>query len=256
MRQVSKSKSEDEEGILKAQTRLISLLTLLALLASSSAPVFSQAEQKVEMGTFYVCLVVKNPRAPAEHSSEAGQVMRAHLKHLESLVANGKAVVVGPFPDGGRILGIVVMGVQSADEARTLEEADPLVKTGLASVEVLKWWAAKGVMKPPATPFDLSLLTTYYFGLIRRGPKWTADRTPEVEKLQADHMANINALAKAGKLVIAGPFENAGENAGVFVFKAGTIDEAKALADSDPAVKAGRLVVDVHPWLVLKGSLP
>ena len=69
-------------------------------------------------------------------------------------------------------------------------------------------------------------------------------------------MANINAMAKTGKLVIAGPFENAGNYAGVFVFKVDTLEEAKALAAGDPAVNAGRLVVDVHPWMVPKNSLP
>jgi len=111
-------------------------------------------------------------------------------------------------------------------------------------------------MKPPPTPFNYSELKTYYFGLISRGPKWTAERTPEADKLQAGHMANINNMAKMGKLVIAGPFEKAGNYAGVFVFKVDTIEEAKALSAADPAVVAGRLAVDVHPWMVLKGSLP
>ena len=133
-----------------------------------------------------------------------------------------------------------------------MEEADPLVKTGRFSVEVLKWWAAKGIMKPPTQPIKE---TTYYFCFLRRGPKWTAERTPETGNLQAAHMANINAMAKTGKLVIAGPFENGGDYAGVFVFKVGSLDEAKALAESDPAIKAGRLVADVHPWLVAEGSL-
>jgi uncharacterized protein YciI len=69
-------------------------------------------------------------------------------------------------------------------------------------------------------------------------------------------MANINAMAKTGKLVIAGPFENGGDYAGVFVFKVGSLAEAKALAESDPAVQAGRLVSEVHPWQVPEGSLP
>lgn len=63
-------------------------------------------------------------------------------------------------------------------------------------------------------------------------------------------------MAKTGKLVIAGPFENGGNYAGVFVFKVGSLDEARALAESDPAVKAGLLVANVHRWLVAQGSLP
>jgi uncharacterized protein YciI len=35
-----------------------------------------------------------------------------------------------------------------------------------------------------------------------------------------------------------------------------SIDEARALAETDPAVKAGRLAMDIHPWLVPEGVLP
>lgn len=213
-------------------------------------------EPKYEMGTFYLCLLVRRSDAPTLAAGDLQKAQQGHLKHLESLAASGQAVALGPFTDGGRIAGIVVVNTTSAEEARALEDADPMVKAGVLSVEVLKWWAAKGIMKSPSTPFNLAELKTYYFGLISRGPKWTADRTPETDKLQAGHMANINNMAKAGKLVIAGPFDKAGNYAGVFVFKVETLEEAKALSAADPAVQAGRLAVDVHPWMVLKGSLP
>jgi len=213
-------------------------------------------EPKYEMGTFYLCLLVRRSDAPTVAAGDLQKTQQGHLKYLESLAANGKAVALGPLTDGGRIAGVVVINATSAEEARTIEEADPMVKAGVLSVEVLKWWAAKGIMKSPPTPFNLAELKTYYFGLISRGPKWTPERTTETDKLQAGHMANINNMAKAGKLVIAGPFDNAGNYAGVFVFKVDTLAEAKALSDGDPAVHAGRLAVDVHPWMVLKGSLP
>jgi uncharacterized protein YciI len=160
---------------------------------------------------------------------------------------------MGPFIDNNQMAGIGVFNASSAEEARAWEQDDPFVKSWLFSIEVLKWWAAKGIMKPPQQPIKM---TTYYFAFLRRGPKWTPEKTPETEKLQAAHMANISAMAATGKLVIAGPFENAGNYAGVFVFKVGSLDEAKALAEGDPAVKAGRLTVDVHPWMVPQGSLP
>jgi len=241
------------------------LTTLLAAVAICCAMTFSSfayggypvsQEPKYEMGTFYLCLLVKRSDAPTVAAGDLQKTQQGHIKYLESLAASGKAVALGPFTDGGRIAGIVVINATSAEEARTIEEADPMVRAGVLSVEVLKWWAAKGIMKSPPTPFNLAELKTYYFGLISRGAKWTAERTPETDKLQAGHMANINAMAKAGKLVIAGPFDNAGNYAGVFVFKVDTLEEAKALSAGDPAVIAGRLAVDVHPWMVLKGSLP
>jgi len=238
------------------RSALTSLITSAAIVfastAMSSAHNARAQDPKIEMGTFYLCLLIKPANSAAGQMPEA-QLVQAHFKHVQSLIASGKAAIAGPFGDDTRIAGVFVMNASSSEEARALEEADPLVKSGGFSVEVLKWWAAKGIMKPPQPPIKMR---TYYFAFLRRGPKWTAERSPETEKIQAGHMANINAMAKTGKLVIAGPFENGGDYAGVFVFKVDSIGEAKGLAEGDPAVKAGRLVVDVHPWMIAEGSLP
>ena len=69
-------------------------------------------------------------------------------------------------------------------------------------------------------------------------------------------MANIRALWQARKLVIAGPLGDDGDLRGIFVFDVATLDEAKALVASDPAVKAGRLVAEIHPWWVERRALP
>jgi alpha-L-fucosidase 2 len=61
-------------------------------------------------------------------------------------------------------------------------------------------------------------------------------------------MANIRRMAAAGKLTVAGPFSDGGDMRGMFIFNNTTMDEARALADTDPAVKAGRLVLELHPW--------
>ena len=233
--------------------KLIGCVTVVCCSATAFQASNTKAQEpKIEMGTFYLCLLVK-PSNLAGRTPGNQELFQAHTNHVLSLLASGKASIAGPFGDDTRIAGIFVLNASSPEEARAWEEADPLVKTGGFSVEVLKWWAAKGIMKPPAQPLKL---TTYYFAFLRRGPKWTATRTPETEKLQADHMAHINSMARSGKLVIAGPFENAGDYAGVFVFKGNSIDEARALAENDPTVKAGRLVIEIHPWLVPEGSLP
>lgn len=99
-------------------------------------------------------------------------------------------------------------------------------------------------------------MTTYYFGMLLKAEKWTPEVTPESTALQAQHIAHLTAMGKAGRLVIAGPLLDDGTIRGLVVYKAASLEEAKAWADADPAVKAGRLKVEMHPWLVMKGILP
>ena len=69
-------------------------------------------------------------------------------------------------------------------------------------------------------------------------------------------MAHLTAMWKAGKLVLAGPLVDDGDWRGVLIYRTKTLEEAQKLANDDPAVKAGRLVVTMHPWMVERGILP
>jgi len=104
---------------------------------------------------------------------------------------------------------------------------------------------------PPPEAADYEM-TTYQVAFLRKGPAWTPGSTPELEKLQAAHLAHIGKMAASGKLVIAGPFSDGGELRGMFIFRVDTLEEAKALAEQDPAVKAGRLVLEWHAWFAAK----
>jgi len=87
----------------------------------------------------------------------------------------------------------------------------------------------------------------YVMAFLKAGPNRDQDSVAAVE-LQRAHMANINRMADEGKLAVAGPFLDGGELKGIYIFNVSTIEEAKALTETDPAVKAGRLVMELHPW--------
>ncbi len=102
-------------------------------------------------------------------------------------------------------------------------------------------------------------MAIYYVYLSKKGPTWTPEETPEVNALQEAHMANFRRLHDTGKLAINGPLLDAlmddGEIRGVGVLKADSLDEARALISTDPMVIAGRLVIEIHPWMTAKGIL-
>jgi len=113
--------------------------------------------------------------------------------------------------------------------------------------------ALPGEWKAGAPPTEM---VTYYLVMLGKGPKWTAESTPALEQLQRDHLAHLRKLGLAGKLVLAGPLTDDGAIRGLVVLKAASPEAARALEEEDPAVKAGRLTVEVHPWMVQKGILP
>jgi uncharacterized protein YciI len=110
----------------------------------------------------------------------------------------------------------------------------------------------------PAAPAGTKMeFDTYELVLLRR-PAMPREFPPEeLEKLQQAHLDYMRGLARAGKLVVAGPF---GEGSplnlrGIQLFRVGSADEARRLSEDDPAVKAGRLESLVLTWYTEKGAL-
>ncbi len=224
------------------------VLSLVAIAAIVRAQDKKEPEHKLI--EFHMALLKRGPNYNAAGMPK--EVQSAHIANVMSLLETGKAVIAGPFADDGDIAGVIVFRAKSAEEAHDWAEADPAVKAGFFKAEMHPWWS-EDVMKKPASPITM---TTAYLGFLTRGAKWTPEQTPATAELQKAHLANIVRLAEMKKLVVAGPFGDNTSLRGIFVFKVASIDEARALAETDPAVQAGRLAIEMHPWLVPEGVLP
>ncbi len=95
---------------------------------------------------------------------------------------------------------------------------------------------------------------TLYFVMLTKGSNRTQDSVT-AERIQEQHMANIRKLATAGKLLVAGPFLDDKNWRGIFILKADSFAEAEQLIKTDPAVIAGRLGFELHPWMTEKNCL-
>lgn len=87
----------------------------------------------------------------------------------------------------------------------------------------------------------------YVMAFLKRGPNRELTND-EANALQTAHLNNINKMAEEGKLVLAGPFFGDGEIRGIYIFNVESIQEAEALTNTDPAIRAGSLTMELKEW--------
>jgi uncharacterized protein YciI len=111
--------------------------------------------------------------------------------------------------------------------------------------------------KKPISTYDAELakklgadeygMKQYVLVILKTGPTKIDDKA-KIQELFAGHLKNIIRLADEGKLALAGPFVEGGNMRGLFILNAKTIDEAKEMVKTDPAVAAGLLEPEYVKW--------
>ena len=93
----------------------------------------------------------------------------------------------------------------------------------------------------------------YWLVLLQKGPNRNQDSI-SAGIIQAAHMANINRLAKEGKLIMAGPIGIEDELRGIFLMNCADSTEVENFVRTDSAVTTGRLIMKYYPWWTMKGK--
>jgi uncharacterized protein YciI len=115
------------------------------------------------------------------------------------------------------------------------ENTETNVATVFDSLKAIKYGADEYGMK------------AYVMAFLKRGPNKDLDSSKKAE-LQAAHLKNIFRLADEGKLILAGPFFGDQDFRGIYIFDVDNIEDARKLTETDPAIQAGSLEMELLKW--------
>jgi uncharacterized protein len=79
----------------------------------------------------------------------------------------------------------------------------------------------------------------------------------ELERIQAEHLAHHKRLRESGQVVANGPVRDQPDVSlrGLTFYRTGSLEESRRLAEADPAVRAGRLAVEIMTWYCPPGTM-
>lgn len=99
-------------------------------------------------------------------------------------------------------------------------------------------------------------LDAYTLVFLRRPPDAPTMSDEELDELQQRHLAFNAGLRESGQIVTNGPLIGLQDVSlrGISIYRT-SVHEAQRLAEQDPSVQAGRLVIEVCTWLMPVGIL-
>lgn len=96
-------------------------------------------------------------------------------------------------------------------------------------------------------------LKQYWLVFLLRGDSTRLDSATAAQ-IQRGHLENIGRLAREGKIIMAGPMGYDRELRGIFIMDGKDSATVASYVATDPAVRAGRLRFEIHPWWTEKGT--
>jgi uncharacterized protein YciI len=100
-------------------------------------------------------------------------------------------------------------------------------------------------------------LEVFELVMLRRPERVPAASDEEIDRIQAEHLAYHARLRASGVIVTNGPVIEGPDPSlrGLAFYRTGSVDQARALAEADPAVRARRLVAEVMTWYCPPGTM-
>jgi uncharacterized protein YciI len=100
----------------------------------------AEIEQMIGLAQNYALVLLRKGPASRDDAMRNTRLQLAHLQHLAKLQLAEKLVLNGPIIEEHDILGVSIYAT-TVEEAEQLASADPKVKAGYLTVEVIPWMA-------------------------------------------------------------------------------------------------------------------
>jgi uncharacterized protein len=100
-------------------------------------------------------------------------------------------------------------------------------------------------------------LEAFELVLLRRPASAPDYPEAELERIQREHMAYLDELREAGHIVTNGPVDGQPDPSlrGLAFYRTGSLERTRQLAEADPAIRAGRLAVEIMTWYCPPGTM-
>jgi len=113
--------------------------------------------------------------------------------------------------------------------------------------------AMAGQVPQPSDQFpDIpKYLKPYFIALYVKGAKADQPLTKEErDAFMRQHTAYLRSQVEAGKYLLVGPLTDDGQVRGIAVIHAASAEEAREIANADPAILSGRMAIEIHPGVL------
>jgi uncharacterized protein YciI len=219
-----------------------------------------QAGFRTPMRHYVMGILRSSEGGPTLPKTRVDNLRAGHLANIRRMFDEHRLVCAGPFVDDGPLQGLYIFDADSVAQVRPWLDAYPFLSSGHMVCELRRWLGPVGISEEyrraaGVDPTRRDSLVHYTMALLVRGPKWQPVEDAATRELRARSVAGVEKMSEVGSVALAGPFEDDGDPGAIVVFATGDTAVARRWSDADPAVAAGRLRVELHPWLTAHGIL-
>jgi len=225
----------------RAPRRLLPYVLVGSLVGAAGV----EGQSPSSRGEAYIVIVhARGPKWDPEESFRNQSGIRYHIRHYEDLQAEGLLLFGGPFIDDSG--GMMILHHTPLDDARELAFGDPAVQDGLLGVKVRRWTRTLEAEDPVLTELDPPDIRPVVE--LRPGAKWEPQVPFREQPGIGRHIGYYGDLRQ--RVTVGGYFP---DDAGVLMILTPgmSLEQARKIAEEDPAVKAELLQLEVREWLLV-----